>query len=106
MGRKWNCVECGWTTCDNMTLVCGDCEGMVLVIPEKMDNALFIAIIQIVEEHYNLDTGLNHYEDGVDLFAGYGYDTKIATIRNWSEFQKFFGNYFYRQFQAVIEKSE
>ncbi len=103
---KWNCVNCGYTVADGSLVWgdCPDCGDCFLIIPKRMDNALFIATVKTVADFYNLATTLNNQEDAVELWD---YDDQRAgTIRDWSDFRKFFGNYFYRQFQYIEEESE
>ncbi len=96
---KWNCTNCGHTTEDNK-VIWGDCpfcrgKNSFLIIPERMDNTLFIAIVTVVRNCYRLNTILNQRQDAVELWD---YNTKVYTVRDWLQFKAFFGNYFYRQF--------
>ncbi len=100
---KRNCVKCGYVTTDNM-VIWGDCPSCwavdsFLIVPKNMDNILFKAIIAVVDEHYNLETILNHDESGVELW-NLDY-CRIRTIKTWNDFQFFFGMYFYRIFKEV-----
>ena len=99
---KWNCINCDYLTANSTTMLCPKCENSMLVIPDKMDNSLFIATVKIVRDFYTLDLILNNQETGVDLFDLDG--KKVITIQTWKDFQNFFGNFFYRQF--VTEKSD
>jgi len=103
--RNWNCKDCGWTTSDNTVMVCEHCSQNMLIIPLKMDNALFLAIDCVVVNFFNLDFALNSDESGVELID-YLIDSKVATIRNWNDFRKFFGDSLYRQFVVVDRELE
>jgi len=100
MEKIWNCVECGWTTTDNTVRNCQLCTGSLLIVPQNMDNDLFLAIDYLLTYYYKLGSILNNLETGVELYSNY---EKIATIRNWEDFKEFFGNYFYRQFKKESE---
>ena len=99
--REWNCVNCGWITSDNTVNKCDVCTDALLIVPLRMNNALHLAVDEIVTFFYKLDTSLNQREDAVELYSQFGNCEKIATIRNWEDFRRFFGDYFYRQFEAV-----
>ncbi len=100
--RKWNCVECGWTTSNNLVSSCPDCTGSMLIIPLNLDNNLFIIVDDVITYFYKLDMALTENEDGIELLSVNG--EKVAVIRNWSDFREFFGNYFCRMYDVKEEE--
>lgn len=99
MTTRWNCHICGWTTDDNTIEECPDCFIQLVIIPEKLDNTLFVGIHGVIF-FYDLYCILNDQNDAVELFTFH--DEHVYTVRNWQDFKYFFGKFFYIRYAPEI----
>ena len=94
--RQWCCMDCGWITNDNTLKSCKDCGDALILIPKRLDIALTIAVIEM-QEHYRIDAVLNHREDEMEL-EDIGTGEIIYRIRDWEDFEHFFGRYWFNRY--------